>query len=238
MILKCRFSFVPPAEKRRLYYGDIRMCSVVEPVTKIIFGINVPYQSTKIDWGATRERLTPCNGIAKLPIRIPHIRYKEMSFMLCDICGSQVSPGRAARGITTCTPKCNAKKWDVINGLVIERERNANGVRPTSFWNTISSDCFTRDKNTCRHCKKTREQLKQDKISEHWIGDKITGKRNPGWKPTNYILNCHHIKPIKDGGNNQLSNLITLCGKCHKIEHSHTKNVVRKQKLLNNQLVV
>jgi hypothetical protein len=204
-------------------------------MTKIIFGINVPYQSTKIDREATDKlcREGPFNPRGHSPIRVPCIRiHEEIFFVLCDICGSQVPPGRVSRGITTCTPKCNARKWDAKNGLIIEQERNANGVRPTSFWLTISYECFTRDNFTCRHCGKTREQLEQDKISERWIGDKITGRYNPEWKPTNYILNCHHIKPIKDGGNNKLENLITLCGKCHKIEHSHTRNVARKHKPL------
>ena len=189
----------------------------VEIVTKIIWGINVPYIGSKLEFTETD------------PIWVPCIRtHKALSFELCDICGSQVPPGRARRGITTCCPKCNKKKWDVKNGLVIEREKNACGVRPTMFWLTISYECFQRDNFTCVHCWKSREQLRKDDQSEYMIDGKI----NPKYKPEDYVLNCHHIKPIKDGGNNQLENLMTLCGKCHKIEHSRVRNIQRKHRIL------
>lgn len=193
-------------------------------MTKIIFGINVPYQSRKIDFEATdakrKELEKDGRFVSFIEYRVtrPVIRYKDLSFELCDICGSQVPPGRASRGITTCCPKCNAKKWDVKNGLIIEKEKAACGIRPTSFWLTISYECFKRDKFTCQHCGKTKEQLEQDRKAEPYGID--------------HILNCHHIKPIKSGGNNQLDNLITLCSKCHKIEHSHARNVARKHRPL------
>jgi 5-methylcytosine-specific restriction endonuclease McrA len=132
----------------------------------------------------------------------PVIRYKDLSFELCDICGSQVPHGRASHGITTCNPKCNAKKWDVKNGLIIKQEKEASGIRPRMFWQTISHECFKRDRYSCRNC-------------------------NSGEK-----IECHHIIPISKGGNNQLDNLITLCSKCHKIEHSHARNVARKHRPL------
>ena len=188
-------------------------------MTKILWGINVPYQSQCINWEKSGD-----NRLDHPLVYDPCIRtHKEMYFVLCDICGSQVPPGRASRGITTCCPKCNARKWDARNGLIIQQEKNACGVRPTAFWQTISGECFTRDKWTCQHCKKTREQLEQDRVSE---------RHSPKYKPGDYILNCHHIKPIKMGGNNHLDNLITLCGRCHKEEHSHTRNVARKHRPL------
>jgi len=182
-------------------------------MTKIIWGIDVPYKSRCINY----EKSGMDSWTAPL-VYEPCIRtHKEMFFVLCDICGSQVPPGRVSRGITTCCPKCNTKKWDVKNGQIIEKEKNACGVRPTSFWNTISFECFSRDKFTCQHCKKDRVQLDIEKSNKY---------------STDHILNCHHIKPIKDGGNNKLENLITLCGKCHKNEHSHTRNVARKHRPL------
>jgi hypothetical protein len=200
-------------------------------MTKIIFGINVPYQSREIDFDATDAKRKELGkdgrfvSFSECRVTRPIIRTKTLSFELCDICGSQVPPGRASRGITTCCPKCNAKKWDAKNGLIIEQERNACGVRPTSFWQTISYECFRRDNFTCQNpdCKKDRDQLEQDRMSE---------RNKPHYTPTDYVLNCHHIKPIKDGGNNRLENLITLCGKCHKIEHSRVKNIARKHKPL------
>jgi 5-methylcytosine-specific restriction endonuclease McrA len=192
-------------------------------MTKIIWGINVPYKSTEIDWEAT-DRIP---GYGFHPVRKPCIRvHKQMSFELCDVCGTQIPWGRVNRKITTCNPEHNAKKWDSINGLVIEKERNLVGVRPTMFWLTISHECFERDNWTCQTCKTHTTILTKQRESEKMIN----GKVNPNYDYTDYVLNCHHIKPIKDGGNNRLENLITLCGKCHKKEHSRVKNVERKHK--------
>jgi hypothetical protein len=188
-------------------------------MTKIIFGINVPYLSQKIDREATDEkcRNAPRDGRGVLPVFVPCIRiHKELSFELCDICGSQVVAGRAKRGLTTCSPAHNSLKWDAFNGLVIEKERNACGVRPKSFWQTIKHDCFKRDNFTCTSCNKTRKELSEEKNCNY--EDKI--------------LHCHHIIPIKDGGNNKLENLQTLCGRCHKKEHSRHKNIEKKHKSL------
>jgi 5-methylcytosine-specific restriction endonuclease McrA len=215
-------------------------------VTKIIWGVDIPYASQKIDWELTdnKARSIIYDGTnAVRPIYVPCIRtHKQMFFELCDICGNRVPPGRVSRGITTCCPKCNAKKWDAKNGLVIEKERNANGVRPTSFWQTISGECFKRDNHTCQSCKKTSKELLLLQQTEHWFDPVYTKtdvggywhgtKKNPNYKYTDYVLNCHHIKPIKEGGNNKPENLITLCGKCHKIEHSHVKNVAKLHRVL------
>jgi hypothetical protein len=193
-------------------------------LTKIIFGINVPYRSTEIDWEAT-DKLRKETGKIYFGdyVRVPCIRHKELSFELCDICGNFIPYGRVSRGITTCTPKCNKKKWDTKNGLIIERERNAEGIRPTNFWQTISLECFQRDDFTCQKCNRTSDDLRKLQQIER-------NKRD--YKPENYILHCHHIKAIKDGGNNKLENLTTLCGKDHKLEHSHVGNMKRKHKCL------
>lgn len=205
-------------------------------MTKIIFGIDVPYQSREIDFEATDakrkelEKTKEFVPFTECRVMRPIIRRKDLFFELCDICGSGIPLGRVSRGLTTCRPACNAKKWDAKNGLVIEKERNACGVRPASFWQTISYECFKRDNFTCQNpnCKKDSKQLRKDAESERMID----GKYNTKYRPSDYILNCHHIKPIKDGGNNRLENLITLCGKCHKAEHSHVRNIARKHKPL------
>lgn len=36
-------------------------------------------------------------------------------------------------------------------------------------------------------------------------------------------LNVHHIVPVKDGGGNEPSNLITLCIECHMKRHRRRK---------------
>ena len=32
-------------------------------------------------------------------------------------------------------------------------------------------------------------------------------------------LEVHHCQPLKDGGNNALANLLTVCVRCHKLRH-------------------
>ncbi len=56
----------------------------------------------------------------------------------------------------------------------------------------------------------------------------IDEQSNENIRRSDYSLNAHHIQPIKAGGDNTLDNLITLCGKCHKREHSTDANIRRK----------
>lgn len=38
---------------------------------------------------------------------------------------------------------------------------------------------------------------------------------------TNVELHAHHIVKLRDGGSNNLTNLLTLCRHCHALEHPH-----------------
>lgn len=141
---------------------------------KIFFGKDIPYQGVKYShWE---------NG--KGMVFIPAINKKDLFFEICDECGSFIPAGRKKRGLTTCSPKCNADKWDRIK----EEERKAKGIRPV-FWETFKFECFRRDNYTCQECG-SKEKLE-----------------------------CHHIKPVCNMGTNELSNLITLCHKCHTKAH-------------------
>lgn len=192
-------------------------------MTRIFFGVDIPYQLQMIDWEETyknRVRLGPEWRFGKDTVWVPFIRIKkEMFFELCDICGTQIVGGRQKRHLTTCCPEHNQIKWNNQNGKVLERERNLVGVRPTYFWNTISRECFNRDNYTCQNCHKNLAQLQKDMVSEY--GKKV-------WSPVHYNLECHHIIPISMGGSNKLDNLVTLCGKCHRAEHTRIKNKARK----------
>jgi hypothetical protein len=178
-------------------------------MVKIIFGIDVPYKSQTIDWEATeRERDETGNFVFGDYVMVPCIRiHKEMSFELCDVCGDQIVGCRAKRKLTTCCPEHNKRKWDTTNGIILERERKLVGERPTWFWQTIRHECFERDDYKCRYCGcDIREHIKR------------------GFKPPE----AHHVKPISEGGTNELENLKTACYDCHKKEHSHIENIRRK----------
>jgi 5-methylcytosine-specific restriction endonuclease McrA len=187
----------------------------VNNVTKIIWGINIPVLSSKFkEWDVKTKK----------PIYQPCFRSKDFSFELCDICGEQVTDGRLSGGLTTCSTKCNMKKWNIKHDFIITKEREQKGKRPPRFWEIIKEECFKRDNYTCQKCKKTRNKLNELMEKEQFK----EGKINKNYKRTYFILNAHHIRPISEGGNNIPDNLITLCGKCHKTEHSSDANIKRK----------
>jgi len=189
-------------------------------MTKIIWGINIPYAGTRyIGWDKENNK----------SIREPCIyTHEQMFFELCDVCGNQIIKGRFTRGLTTCSPKCHALKKDGWLFQTEQQERELVGERMTYFWWKVRSECFERDNNTCQICRIGPEKKMVKKA-------RYDGKNFIEYEEEGIVfpdLHAHHIKPIKDGGNNKLENLITLCGKCHKNEHSHTRNVARKHRPL------
>lgn len=76
---------------------------------------------------------------------------------------------------------------------------------------------FRRDKGVCRSCQfDCYTALQVWKSSRRsWVGS-----REEWWalKPRKWEM--HHIKPFSEGGLTILSNLITLCSKCHRRETS------------------
>jgi 5-methylcytosine-specific restriction endonuclease McrA len=184
-------------------------------VTKIIWGINIPVSAVTFKgWDKKNNDY----------VYEPCIVHKTFSFELCNVCGEQVAGERLKSGLTTCSPECSVKKWDIRHGFIITREREQQGIRPSRFREIIKSECFRRDNYTCRRCKKTDEELLHLMESETGISE----KSNNSGKKSDYVLNAHHIRPINLGGDNSLDNLITLCGKCHKKEHSTDANIKRK----------
>ncbi len=149
---------------------------------------------------------------------------KRVLLRLCEVCGEQLTGERLKGGLTSCSPECGTKKWDSAHGLVIARERQKKGERPSRFWELIKSECFRRDNYTCRGCGKSEEELSFLRESETGTGE----LSNDTVRRSDYTLNAHHIIPVRMGGDNSPGNLITLCGKCHHKEHSADANIRRK----------
>jgi 5-methylcytosine-specific restriction endonuclease McrA len=184
-------------------------------VAKIIWGLNIPVSGSRFkEW----------DTVTKKPVFESCFNRKGFSFELCDVCGEQVAGDRFSAGLTTCSIECTVKKWDVRHDFVITKERTQKGKRPLRFWEVIKRECFRRDNNTCQGCGKTTREL--DELAAKTEG--IVGEHNEMFKQTDFILNAHHIKPISEGGDNTPANLVTLCGKCHKKEHSAAANRKRK----------
>ena len=138
---------------------------------KIYFGFNIPVKGTRLKWNDD----DPLWDITK-PVLESCIRHKDLYFEICDICGGEISKGRKLRGITTCSPICNAKKWDRIK----ENERTSNG-RPL-FWETFKSECFARDNHTCQQCGSKK------RLECHHIIPVVNGGTN---ELSNLITLCH-----------------------------------------------
>lgn len=192
----------------------------MDTVTRIIWGINIPVPGSKFkEWDTATKK----------PVFEPCFRSKDFSFELCDMCGEQVVGGRLSAGLTTCSIKCTIKKWDFRHDYVVTKEREQKGKRPPRFWEIIKRECFRRDNYTCQGCGKTRNEL-NELMEEQCLEDIIDEPR----KKTDFTLNAHHITPIVEGGDNTPGNLITLCGKCHKKEHSAGANRKRKHNALDS----
>ena len=184
-------------------------------LTKIIFGINVPYQSTEIDWEATEKKRKETGKVYFGDwVRVPCIRNKDLFFSLCENCGNQITGGRLSRGLRSCSPECNKKLGGAWAHHTEMKEREQKGKRPMFFWFRIRNECFERDNYKCQF------QLDNGEI----CGKDIRLDSNPG--------EAHHIVPVSQGGSNKLDNLKTLCYDCHKSEHSHVGNVKRKHRCL------
>lgn len=64
-----------------------------------------------------------------------------------------------------------------------------------SAWKQRRLECYERDGWTCQHC-----------------GERCTNRN--GANPKRWIQ-AHHIKARRDGGGDELENLVTLCMECH-----------------------
>jgi 5-methylcytosine-specific restriction endonuclease McrA len=183
-------------------------------VTKIIWGIDIPIKSKHIVGWNNHENpnwYEDCLINTKYEDYIKII--PEMSFRLCDECGTQLVGRRKV--YNTCSPEHNKKKWERLR----ENERSTN-LRHPFYWVTFRYECFERDGKRCRWCGQPHYQNFFDYSD-------ITGEKIRGIS-LETKLHAHHIKPIKDGGYNTLDNLITLCEDCHKKEHSSANNTKRK----------
>ena len=70
----------------------------------------------------------------------------------------------------------------------------------TNEWNEMRQAVFRRDNYTCQECNYTGSSKT---VTFH---DKLLGERS---------LVAHHKEARKDGGSDDLNNLITLCAPCH-----------------------
>lgn len=77
---------------------------------------------------------------------------------------------------------------------------DAYGGRYPPDWGERRRAVYRRDDYTCQRC--------GAQSGPHASGDGVP-------------LHAHHVVPLSEGGSNQLSNLLTLCERCHDEAHDH-----------------
>lgn len=86
------------------------------------------------------------------------------------------------------------EKYDP-DASVVDYEEHIEGGRYPDDWAQRRKDVFRRDDYQCQNCK------------DHGSAD------GPA------VLHAHHIVPVDSGGTNYMSNLVTLCRRCHDSAH-------------------
>ncbi len=84
------------------------------------------------------------------------------------------------------------------------------GKYPKFYWVLIRECIFERDLYTCQRCGRNKNELDHTRLYKYDLKNSLT---------------CHHIIPLKDGGTNQFTNLITLCGRCHNKIHFNNETL-------------
>jgi 5-methylcytosine-specific restriction endonuclease McrA len=117
---------------------------------------------------------------------------------LCIICNTEYVYKKITQKY--CSHKCcDIHKETLSLGENNPAWVNGNSYKKRSYrgneWGTIRLEVYKRDLFTCQIC-----------------GVKCVGKKD---KETDRTIQCHHIENYKISKNNNMSNLITVCLKCH-----------------------
>lgn len=74
--------------------------------------------------------------------------------------------------------------------------------------------------------KSRKKEFKRFDYGDDWADIKLKRKRFDGYACTKCgattNLHVHHRIPLSKGGSNKLANLVTLCNRCHELEHIHS----------------
>lgn len=122
----------------------------------------------------------------------------------CAVCGT----GFRSRHNKYCSRKCFelAHKSNMVgenNPSYIDGRSLNNTYDAGIKWKDIRLAVYKRDNYTCQKC-----------------GVKCVSKAASTPETSHRIIQCHHIDPYKQSKNNDLSNLETLCLRCHRYTHN------------------
>lgn len=145
---------------------------------------------------------------------------------ICQICNNHFKTKQHGVNRKFCSYKCyykyrttfvREKHWNWMGGVASGRMVIRNSYKYKS-WRT---EVFNRDKYTCKHCGKVGGYLYVHHIELFSKIIKELCATYPLLKPQDV---ADHYLPLW-----KISNGITLCGKCHKLEHKRIKNMEKKE---------
>ena len=152
----------------------------------------------------------------------------------CLTCGSLVKiTDRNSKYRKFCNHSCAAKYANSHRGKHSENTKSKISESLKKFHDkkpkvkTLCQFCqseFEADRKSCKYCSNecrilvTNKKIK-DKLSYRTF-QKIIKRAFPDWRcpfcQFDFCYEIHHIKPRKDGGNENTNNLILLCPNCHR----------------------
>lgn len=89
----------------------------------------------------------------------------------------------------------NLKRLAKARAKRLEREQEQ------FLWQIVRVACFNRDKGRCRVCDRRLKLHSRDPFE---------------------VQNTHHLRYKSAGGSDAMTNLLSLCIRCHSAEHQHT----------------
>jgi endogenous inhibitor of DNA gyrase (YacG/DUF329 family) len=126
----------------------------------------------------------------------------------CKECEETFKVELANKNYKYCSRKCFHKSHsDRMSGkgnpmYVDGSSKEKRGYRGEG-WKEKRKECYERDGYTCKICNRN-----------------CMGRKNINEENSDRLIQCHHITPYNEGGTNDLSNLVTLCVRCHTKIHN------------------
>lgn len=131
--------------------------------------------------------------------------------VVCIVCGKHYKTKKVA------SRHCSRKCFEITHRTRMAGERNPSYIDGRSAnatydagvnWKVIRRKVYKRDNFRCQIC-----------------GVKCVAKNNATEETSHRIIQCHHKDPYKRSKNNDLSNLVTLCIRCHRSVHNGKAHV-------------
>jgi hypothetical protein len=110
-------------------------------------------------------------------------------FVDCEMCGEPFWK-YPSRKTATCSKKCGGERGRLVKLGFLSTLGNRNNYNGIRGWKYLRRETLERDDFTCQECKTSYKEQQQ-------------------------FLHAHHKIYLSDGGENIVSNLITLCKECH-----------------------